>query len=91
MHCCVCTLSPPPHHHHTPPTLSDVEVTDRNNQFYEKFSMRQNIGDILMHCWTLQPHRWATGRGVGAGGGRNWDTAYTSGRGGGCPGLAAGS
>jgi hypothetical protein len=32
-------------------------VTDRHNQFYEKFSMRQNIGDILMHCWTLQPHR----------------------------------
>jgi hypothetical protein len=37
--------------------LSDVEVTDRHNQFYEKFSMRQNIGDILLHCWTLQPHK----------------------------------
>lgn len=46
--------------HLTPSLLNlytDVEVTDRNNQFYEKFSMRQNIGDILMHCWTLQPHR----------------------------------
>lgn len=32
-------------------------MTDRHNQFYEKFSMRQNIGDILMHCWTLQSHK----------------------------------
>jgi hypothetical protein len=36
---------------------ADVEMTDRHNQFYEKFSMRQNIGDILMHCWTLQSHK----------------------------------
>lgn len=37
---------------------ADVEVTDRHNQFYEKFQMRQSIGDILMHCWTLQRHRY---------------------------------
>eukprot|EP00879_Flechtneria_rotunda_P016797 GHRR01017581.1.p1 GENE.GHRR01017581.1~~GHRR01017581.1.p1 ORF type:complete len:531 (+),score=180.79 GHRR01017581.1:2040-3632(+) len=38
---------------------TDVERTDRANQFYAKFNMRQYIGDILMHCWSLPAHREA--------------------------------
>jgi ubiquitin conjugation factor E4 B len=36
-----------------------VEHTDRANQFYLKFNMRQHIGDILMYCWRLDEHRRA--------------------------------
>ncbi|WIA10509.1 hypothetical protein OEZ85_010698 [Tetradesmus obliquus] len=49
---------------------SDVEHTDRANQFYAKFNMRQYIGDILMHCWTLQPHQEAWKRFAALQGGR---------------------
>lgn len=35
----------------------DVEFTDRANQFYLKFNMRQYAGDILAYLWTLPPHR----------------------------------
>lgn len=34
----------------------DVEYTDRGNQFYEKFSMRTNISELLEWLWTIPAH-----------------------------------
>lgn len=41
-----------------PNTLSpaDIEYTDRHNQFYEKFSSRQCISDILESLWNIPSH-----------------------------------
>jgi hypothetical protein len=49
---------------------ADVEHTDRANQFYVKFQMRQYIGDLLAHCWALPAHREAWKRFAAAEGGR---------------------
>eukprot|EP00798_Chlamydomonas_sp_ICE-L_P032300 gene32300-16868_t len=40
----------------------DVEFTDRANQFYMKFNMRQYIGDLLRYLWEIPSHRevWRT-------------------------------
>ncbi|PSC67765.1 putative ubiquitin conjugation factor E4 [Micractinium conductrix] len=37
----------------------DIEITDRHNQFYEKFATRQQIGEILIYLWNLPQHRAA--------------------------------
>ncbi|KAL4426229.1 hypothetical protein ABPG77_009844 [Micractinium sp. CCAP 211/92] len=37
----------------------DIEITDRHNQFYEKFATRQQIGEILVHLWGMPQHRAA--------------------------------
>lgn len=37
----------------------DIEITDRHNQFYEKFATRQQIGEILIHLWGMPQHRAA--------------------------------
>eukprot|EP00892_Ulva_mutabilis_P009456 jgi/Ulvmu1/6883/UM031_0088.1 len=34
----------------------DVEYTDRGNQFYEKFSMRTRISELLEWLWTIPAH-----------------------------------
>lgn len=34
----------------------DVEYTDRGNQFYEKFSMRSQISELLEWLWTIPAH-----------------------------------
>jgi ubiquitin conjugation factor E4 B len=49
---------------------ADVEHTDRANQFYLKFHMRQYIGDILAYCWSIPAHREAWKRFAEAEGGR---------------------
>lgn len=46
----------------------DIEFTDRSNAFYEKFSTRASIGQILEDLWSMPAHResWkalAAGRG----------------------------
>ena len=37
----------------------DIERTDRNNAFYEKFNMRFYIGETLGYLWKLPQHRVA--------------------------------
>ncbi|PRW05883.1 putative ubiquitin conjugation factor E4 [Chlorella sorokiniana] len=37
----------------------DIEITDRHNTFYEKFSTRYQIGEILCYLWNLPQHRTA--------------------------------
>lgn len=48
---------------HLVPTLLQlyvaIEFTDRANQFYLKFHMRQYIGDILHYLWGVPQHRVA--------------------------------
>ena len=49
---------------------ADVENTERANQFYIKFHMRQYIGDILAYCWSIPAHREAWKKFAEAEGGR---------------------
>lgn len=35
----------------------DIEITDRHNTFYEKFTTRYQIGEILCYLWNLPQHR----------------------------------
>ena len=44
----------------------DVEYTERGNQFYEKFSSRFSIAQLLAWLWDVPQHR-ATWRRIGAG------------------------
>uniref|UniRef100_A0A061QXI9 RING-type E3 ubiquitin transferase n=1 Tax=Tetraselmis sp. GSL018 TaxID=582737 RepID=A0A061QXI9_9CHLO len=37
----------------------DVEHTGRNTEFYEKFNIRHNIGEILEYTWNVPKHREA--------------------------------
>ena len=39
----------------------DIEFTGGNNQFYDKFNIRYQIGEILEYAWKVEPHRraWA--------------------------------
>lgn len=37
----------------------DIEFTDRHNVFYEKFTTRYQIGEVLAHLWNLPQHRAA--------------------------------
>lgn len=36
----------------------DIEFTDRSNAFYEKFSTRASIGQILEDLWSMPAHRY---------------------------------
>ncbi len=36
----------------------DIEFTDRSNAFYEKFSSRARIGQILEDLWSMPAHRY---------------------------------
>lgn len=31
----------------------DIELTDRHNTFYEKFTVRYQIGEIMAYLWQL--------------------------------------
>ncbi|GAX74152.1 hypothetical protein CEUSTIGMA_g1601.t1 [Chlamydomonas eustigma] len=46
---------------HMVPTLLrlyvDVEFTDQHNQFYQKFSLRQGIAEVLQYLWNQPSHR----------------------------------
>eukprot|EP00873_Tetraselmis_striata_P001321 jgi/Tetstr1/421585/TSEL_012529.t1 len=37
----------------------DVEHTGRNTEFYEKFNIRQNVGEILEYTWNIPLHKEA--------------------------------
>ncbi|KDD71566.1 ubiquitin elongating factor, partial [Helicosporidium sp. ATCC 50920] len=37
----------------------DIEMTDRHNTFYEKFTTRYQIGEVLEYLWDLPQHRAA--------------------------------
>uniref|UniRef100_A0A1D2ADH7 RING-type E3 ubiquitin transferase n=2 Tax=Auxenochlorella protothecoides TaxID=3075 RepID=A0A1D2ADH7_AUXPR len=41
----------------------DIEMTDRHNTFYEKFTTRYQIGEIMAYLWQLPQHQ-ASWRGV---------------------------
>ena len=42
--------SPPPSLIHL---YVDIELTDRHNTFYEKFTVRYQIGEIMAYLWQL--------------------------------------
>jgi len=48
----------------------DVEHTGRNTEFYEKFNIRHNIGEILDYTWNIPLHRKAWKAAAEDGGGR---------------------
>lgn len=35
----------------------DIEFTDRSNAFYEKFSTRAQVGELLRELWNMPAHR----------------------------------
>lgn len=43
----------------------DIEMTDRHNTFYEKFTTRYQIGEIMAYLWQLPQVRgqWAAAMG----------------------------
>lgn len=37
----------------------DIEFTGSHTQFYDKFSIRHNIGELLEYLWTIPAHQTA--------------------------------